>query len=244
MAKKGPNGEAPDGKATKPVAEAIAAITKVVRKHGLDYAQWRYVSKRVKKACDLKPDRKRKALPRVLTSAEFDRFYAVVNKAGDSQHGLMMRLLFYSACRVSELCNAKVEDVDLDECKLRVERGKGDKDRTTMFPPSFSPALRAHIDAHPQNRYLFQTRLNTRYSTRQVQRIVKAYATKAGVTATPHTFRHQALTWLTSVSGLQDREIQLLSGHERRETLQIYQHIGLNADITAKYRESMKKLDI
>ena len=48
---------------------------------------------------------------------------------------------------------------------------------------------------------------------------MKKYAQEAGVTATPHTFRHQALTWLTKNSGMADAEIQLLSGHSRRETL-------------------------
>ena len=45
--------------------------------------------------------------------------------------------------------------------------------------------------------------------------------------ATPHLFRHQAITWLTRHSGLADAELQLITGHARRETLAVYQHVAL-----------------
>lgn len=104
--------------------------------------------------------------------------------------------------------------------------------------------MRTHIAAHPNNRWLFQTRRNTKYTTRRVQQIVKLYAEQAGVTATPHTFRHQAITWLTRHSGLADAELQLLTGHARRETLAIYQNIALDGDLEEKYQEAMKKADV
>ena len=46
--------------------------------------------------------------------------------------------------------------------------------------------------------------------------VVKLYAEQAGVKATPHTFRHQCITWLTRHSGLADAELQLVTGHARR----------------------------
>ncbi|MCZ2341660.1 MAG: tyrosine-type recombinase/integrase [Bacteroidales bacterium] len=151
---------------------------------GLDYDEWRYVSKRVRQACDLKPAKKGRRLPRVLTGDEFRKFYAVVDKADDAQHALMLRLLFFTGVRVSELCNMLVADVDLDTCKIRINQGKGAKDRYVLFGRSFSTALRTHIAAHPTNRYLFQTRRNSKYTSRRVQQIVRFYAEKAGVKAT------------------------------------------------------------
>jgi len=73
-----------------------------------------------------------------------------------------------------------------------------------------------------------------------VQQIVTLYAEKAGVKASPHTFRHQAITYLTRHSGLADAELQLITGHARRETLAIYQHVALDGDIQKKYEEAMK----
>jgi site-specific recombinase XerD len=50
-----------------------------------------------------------------------------------------------------------------------------------LFGKTFATALRTHIAAHPNNRWLFQTRRNTRYTSRRVQQIVKQYAEQAGV---------------------------------------------------------------
>jgi integrase/recombinase XerD len=225
----------------KAKSDMIARIVRIVRRSGLDYDGWRYVSKRVRKECDLKPAKKGRRLPKVLTGDDFRRFFEVLDRSEDVQHSLMIRMLFYSGMRVSELCNTQVADVDLEACRIRVEQGKGGKDRTVLFGKSFAVALRTHIASHPDNRWLFQTRRNTRYSTRRVQQIVASYAEKAGVKATPHTFRHQAITWLTRHSGMADAELQLLTGHSKRETLAIYQHIVLDGELEAKYQHAMKE---
>ena len=218
----------------------VARISRLVRRAGLDYEGWRYVTKRVRQECDLKPTRKGRRLPKVLTQDDFRRFYEAVDRADDVQHSLMLRLLFYTGVRVSELCGIEVAHVDLEQCKIFIEQGKGSKDRYVLFGRSFATALRTHIAAHPDNRWLFQTRRHTRYSTRRVQQIVGAYAERVGVKATPHTFRHQAITYLTRHSGLADAELQLITGHAKRETLAIYQHIALDGDLQKKYEEAMK----
>lgn len=53
------------------------------------------------------------------------------------QQEILMKLLFYTAVRVSELVHIKVTDVDLDGCKIFINRGKGAKDRYILFPASF-----------------------------------------------------------------------------------------------------------
>jgi integrase len=64
------------------------------------------------------------------------------------------------------------------------------------------------------------------------------------VTCTPHTFRHQAISWLTKHSGLADAELQLITGHARRETLAIYQHVALDGELEQRYQGAMKKVDL
>jgi integrase/recombinase XerD len=228
----------------KAKSQVVSQIARIVRKAGLDYAGWRYVAKQVRKECDLRPAKKGRKLPRILNAEDFGRFYEVVDKAEDVQYALMLRLLFFTAVRVSELCNIEVADVDLEACKIRVNQGKGGKDRYVLFGKTFATALRTHVAAHPNNRWLFQTRRNTKYTTRRVQQIVKQYAGQAGVKASPHTFRHQAITWLTRHSGLADAELQLITGHARRETLAVYQHVALDGDLEQKYQEAMKKVDL
>lgn len=228
----------------KAKSEIVSQVARIVRKHGLDYDDWRYVAKRVRQVCELRPAKRAKKLPRVLTADDFRSFYQVVDQADDVQHALMLRLLFYTGVRVSELCSVQVADVDLEACKVRINQGKGPKDRYVLFGKSFATALRTHIAAHENNRWLFQTRRNTRYSTRRVQQIVEKYAVLAGVKATPHTFRHQAITWLTRHSGMADAELQLITGHARRETLAVYQHIALDGELETKYQDAMRKVDL
>lgn len=231
--------EAQIGKAK---SEVIARISRIVRRAGLDYEAWRYISKRVRKECDLRPAKKGRRLPKILTVEDFRRFFELIDRSNDVQHSLMLRLLFFTGMRVSELCNTQVKDVDLESCRIRINKGKGGKDRTVLYGKSFTVALRTHIAGHPKNRWLFQTRRNTHYSTRRVQQIVAFYAEKAGVKATPHTFRHQAITWLTRHSGLADAELQLLSGHSKRETLAVYQHVALDRDLEEKYQRAMRNM--
>ncbi len=228
----------------KAKSEIVSQLARIVRRAGLDYEGWRYVAKQVRKECQLRPAKKGRRLPKVLNADDFRRFYETVDKADDVQHSIMLRLLFQTAVRVSELCGIQIGDIDIENHKIRINSGKGDKDRFVLFGKSFATALRTHIAAHPNNRWLFQTRRNTKYTTRRVQQIVKDYADKAAVKATPHTFRHQAITWLTRHSGLADAELQLITGHARRETLAIYQHVALDGELEAKYQEAMKKADL
>ena len=143
------------------------------------------MSRHVRRLGDLRPAKKGRKLPRILTADDFRRFYRVVDQADDAQHGLMLRLLFYTGARVSELCRIEVADVDLENCKIFVSQGKGDKDRYVLFGKGFATALRTHLAAHRHNRYLFQTRRATKFSTRRVEQIVQKYAEEAGVRCHP-----------------------------------------------------------
>jgi integrase len=153
--KNSPNCGSQNGKAKSLKAQLVGQIAKLVRKSGLTYEDWRYVARHVRRICELRPTKKGRRLPKVLNSDEFRRFYQIVDRAEDVQHALMLRLLFYTAVRVSELCRIEVTDVDLDTCKIRVNLGKGKKDRYVLFGKTFATALRTHMAAHPHNRYLF-----------------------------------------------------------------------------------------
>jgi integrase len=224
--------------------KVVAQVARIIRRAGLDYDGWRYVAKKVRQACDLRPGKKPKRLPRILTADQFRQFYKAVDEADDVQHALMLRLLFYTGVRVNELCGIEVADVDLENCKVFINQGKGSKDRYVLFGKSFATALRTHIAAHPQNRYLFQTRRCGKFSTRRVEQIVKQYAEQAGIHATPHVFRHQCITFLTKNSGMADAELQLITGHARRETLAIYQHVAVDGQLADRYQAAMRDVGL
>ena len=160
------------------------------------------------------------------------------------QQEILMKLLFYTAVRVSELVHIKVTDIDLDGCKIFINRGKGAKDRYILFPASFRLVLKSHLEKKIGHRYLFETRRFGPFTTRRIQQIVQQYREKAGITQPvhPHLFRHQMLTFLTS-KGLSDAQIQLLSGHETKKSLEVYQHLSLES-VDKAYQDAVRSVGI
>src|ERR1022692_3875197 len=115
-------------------------------------------NREVRKQMELRRPRRSRRLPKLLPDASLKAFYETVDKAGNLQHQIMLRLLFYTAVRVSELTDMAVDDVDIEARKIFIEHGKGDKDRYILFPDSFALILQSHLAAHPDNRYLFESR--------------------------------------------------------------------------------------
>jgi integrase/recombinase XerD len=104
--------------------------------------------------------------------------------------------------------------------------------------------LKSHLHAAPRNRYLFETRRFGPFTTRRIQQIVQGYREKAGITQPlhPHLFRHQMLTYLTS-KGLTDAQIQLISGHESKKSLEVYQHLSLES-VDEAYQDAVQSVGI
>ena len=71
-------------------SDVVSQIARIVRKNGLSYEDWRYITKRVRQECDLRPAKKGKRLPNVLAADDFRSFYKVVDQADDVQHSLML----------------------------------------------------------------------------------------------------------------------------------------------------------
>jgi integrase len=155
----------------------------------------------------------------------------------------MLKLLLFTGVRVSELCNMRMDDVDLDAGKIFIESGKGDKDRYVLMPDQFRLALKAYMAGAPKNKYLFESQRRTKFSRRRIQELVGDYGRDAGLEGVhPHLLRHQLLTWLTA-QGMTDAAIQLISGHAKPDTLRIYQHLSLR-DAKEPYQAAMKKLEL
>jgi integrase/recombinase XerD len=219
-------------------------ISNLVRQARLDYYQFHHVCEAVRKELGLHRPARGRHLPKILPESSLRKFYETISRGGNLQHEVMLKLLLFTGVRVSELARIRVDDVDLDAGKIFIESGKGDKDRYILFPDHFRLALKAYMAGVPENRYLFESQLHTLYSTRRIQELVADYAAEAQLPERvhPHTFRHQLLTWLTS-QGMPDAQIQLISGHANRKTLEVYQHLSLR-DAREGYQEAMKKLEV
>ncbi len=225
-------------------SEAVKKIVRVVRQHRLSYDAFIAICQQVRLKLKMEKPKKERKLPELLSLAELKKFFKTVQKCGNTQHELMLKLMLYTAVRVSELVNIRVSDVDLDGCKIFIDNGKGSKDRYILFPTDFRLALQTYMEAHEGNKFLFESRLQQPFTPRRVQQIMRRYADKAGITRAvhPHLLRHQMLTFLTA-QGLTDAKIQLISGHGNRASLELYQHLSLAA-IEGDYQKAVRNLEI
>ena len=226
------------------LSEPAREIVNLCRRLRLDYDGLRRACQHARKHLKMKPTKGGRKLPRLLTEAQLRAFYEAIDKADDTKHQILLRLLFYTAVRVSELCAIKIADVDVAAGKVFIDDGKGSKDRYVLFPQDFRLVLKAYIDSRRgEGEYLFESRMKKAYSDGRIRQIVKQYADAAGLTGVhPHLLRHQALTHLTRAK-LTDAQIQLISGHASKKSLEIYQSLGL-ADVQADYNDAMRKAGI
>jgi integrase/recombinase XerD len=220
-------------------------LIRLIRRHELNADELDLVCGYARRKSGLSKARKlkRKQLPKILPEESLKKFYAAIDKTGDVKHQIMLRLLFHTALRVSELTNLKMEDVDVTLGKIHVTHGKGDKERYVLVPAQFLLTLKTYMAQSHENVYLFESRQKRKFCTRQIQRIVKDYAEAAEIQHVhPHMLRHQMLTFLTS-QGLSDSQIQLISGHSSKASLEKYQHLSLQ-HVASGYQEAMKKLGV
>lgn len=224
-------------------SEIVEKIVRLARKERLSYDDFIYVCQQARKKLGLKRPRTQRRLPQLLTEIELKKFFQVIQNCGNLQHEIMLKMLFFTAVRVGELVKIKVSDIDFNQCKIFIEEGKGKKDRYILFPNSFRLVLQSHLQANPKNRFLFETTRYTAFTPRRVQQIIKEYRETAEIEQKvhPHLFRHQMITYLTS-QGLSDSQIQLISGHKSKKSLEIYQHLSLN-NVQEAYQNAVKEIE-
>ncbi len=225
-------------------SQTIAQIVRLARKERLNYADFLYVCQQVRRKLGLRRSKKERKLPQLMAAVELKRFFKTIQDCGNLQHEIMLKFLFYTAVRVSELVRIRVADVDLDACKIFINQGKGSKDRYILFPAGFRLVLKSYLRANPKNQYLFESRRYTPFTPRRIQQIVQDYRQRAQIPQPvhPHLFRHQMLTFLTG-QGLSDAQIQLISGHESKKSLEIYQHLSLDA-VESAYQDAVQTIKI
>ncbi len=144
----------------------------------------------------------------------------------------MLELLFSTGLRVSELCSLN-RDLDLSRDEFSI-RGKGEKVRVVFLSPLAKKALREYEAKRGDiDEALFvqmgknsKNAKDLRLTPRSVERIIKKYATKAGITrkVTPHVIRHSFATDLLE-NGADLRAVQAMLGHANIATTQVYTHI-------------------
>ncbi|MER3581488.1 MAG: hypothetical protein C4347_01405, partial [Patescibacteria group bacterium] len=141
----------------------------------------------------------------------------------------ILETLFSTGMRISELCNLN-RDIDLNKGEI-VIKGKGNRIRVVFLSKIAIYWLKKYLEKRTdKNPALFinlkRDESFSRLTPRGIQKIIKYYAKKAGITKkiSPHTLRHQFATDLL-LAGADLRAIQMLLGHKNLQTTQIYTHL-------------------
>ncbi len=158
-------------------------------------------------------------LSRLMRATEGDDLKSLRDKA-------ILELLFSTGLRVSELCGLPRElNLKSDEISVR---GKGEKVRVVFLSEDAKKSVKKYLDKrNDMDDALFvQMRSASRLTSRSIERIIKYYAIKAGISkkVTPHVIRHSFATDLLR-NGADLRSVQMLLGHANIGTTQIYTHI-------------------
>ena len=169
----------------------------------------------------LEVPKKEKRLPQVLSPEEVK---SLIDSTEHIKSKLILKMLYSSGLRVSELVNLTPKDMDFNQNIGWVRKGKGSKDRIFKIAESLTKQLQKWIKNNPGN-FVFSE--NDSMTPRNVQLLVKTAAKKAGINkkVTPHTLRHSFATHLLE-NGENILMIQQLLGHENLETTRIYTHIS------------------
>ena len=175
-------------------------------------------------------------VPGVMSHRQVEAFLAAPRKSDAFwQRDLaMLEVLYATGCRASEVCSLKVRDLSLGERHLKCE-GKGGKQRIVPVGSRAIQAIERYCErlrgelagraTHPPNE-LFLSRTGKPLDRIQLWRLVKRYATRAGMDReiSPHSLRHSFATHLLA-GGADLRMVQEMLGHASIQTTQIYTHV-------------------
>lgn len=167
-------------------------------------------------------------LPIVLSPEEVVRFLACVAR---TKHRAILTTIYASGLRVSEAVALRPADIDSARMVLRVDQGKGRKDRYVMLSPRLLEVLRDYWRIERPRSWLFPGDGAERHiSKNAVEHACQKAHRAAGIDkpVTPHSLRHAFATHLLE-SGVDVRRIQLLLGHRSLATTSRYLRIATSS---------------
>jgi site-specific recombinase XerD len=178
--------------------------------------------------------REPRRLPVVLSPEEVARLLASTTNI---KHKAALSLTYATGLRRSEVVSLRVTDIDSDRMLIRVEQGKGKKDRYVILSPHLLELLREWWRVarkkgwtRPDQPWLFPGYRGRHMSPRQLHRLVCLAAARAGITKRVgvHTLRHSFATHLLEQK-TDIRIIQVLLGHKKLDTTALYTRVAISA---------------
>lgn len=164
-------------------------------------------------------------LPQILSREEVA---ALIEKTANLKHRVILMTAYGAGLRMNEICHLRIGDIDSDRMTIRVEQGKGAKDRYTLLSPRLLAELRLYWRAFRPASWLFTGKNREKpIGDFTVDRIFRAAKLRAGIVKEGgiHALRHAFATHLLE-AGVDVHTIQRLLGHGHIGTTQRYFHLA------------------
>ena len=182
----------------------------------------------------IKNPKKENSLPKFVKEEDIDKMFNVpdTRKWIGSRNLVIIRMLYATGLRVSELVNIKLKDINISDRTIKV-LGKGSKERIVVFGNNTKEALdnylnrgRREVDFH-NSEYLFLNKDGNKLSDRYVRKIIDDIIIKASIEmhVHPHMLRHTFATGMLN-NGADLVSVKELLGHESLNTTSIYTHVS------------------
>ena len=173
--------------------------------------------------------KQRRRLPSVLSREEVAR---LIDSASNLYHRTLLMTLYSTGMRRTELCRLKVSDIDSQRMMIRVQQGKGSRDREVPLSPKLLDTLRVYWRWMKPTTFLFPGtvkgwRADVPITPNIVWLACRQAANAAGISKrfSPHSLRHSYASHLLE-AGADLRTIQVLLGHSRLEHTLVYLHLS------------------
>jgi site-specific recombinase XerD len=193
-------------------------------------------------------------MPKDVPLEQLKRLQAVIQAQANSSHAGLHRigcmdlawflLMLHCGLRTCEVRYLKLQDIEWDARRLRIEQSKGLKDRQIYLDDAVFGALRSYLavrgqaDALPQNVFIFRhTPLSRTYCFHRLQ----TYEFRCGAKASPHQLRHSCATLLLN-AGAPALSVQMILGHKQIDTTLTYARL-YDGTLAADYYSAMNKVE-
>jgi len=202
----------------------VKEISRIIRNNDLSYDEFNEVNRLSRKVTGLTAPKRRKQFHVLPTHEELSKFLDVLAGA-PLKHELMIKLLWFTGLRNFEMCNIRMNEVDLNEAGMEkiLIHGKGGYDRFVAIPPKLARDLKRYMKDVSNNIWLFESRIGKPYTTAGFRKIVRKYRDLAGLSDKiyPHNFRHLVGTEAIKL-GFSKEEVQNILRHTSIKSTDIY----------------------
>lgn len=221
-------------------------LAKYLRSEQPDYFYLKSVFRHLRTELNIPTPTATQKLPYVPSEEEIRQYYKAVWQTRNMKDMIIIKTLLYTGARVSELINIQLDDIDFELYQIRINSGKGGKDRIVPFPANFKETLALYVDGlrHRRATFLFESSRKQKYSDRGIRKILAKYTQSTGLKhpLSPHKLRHFLFTWLKK-QGIDDALIQPYSGHASRQSLEVYSHLTIK-EAQQEYNQVIERFPV